>query len=191
MSDVNADSAGEQGLADGGKSSRSRFTEIFLAELGRLKRIVAGMGFAGPDGEDILQDVSVQALRRAGEYRTADEAVRWLMKVTVNRCVTEHRRRQRFFRKAPEILKRLPEAERCSRGPDEKVIEAEEVEIVRETLLKLDGSLLAAMVLRYFCDLNSKEAGEVLGLNPSTVRSRLREGRMILAKRLAQRGIEP
>ena len=73
----------------------------------------------------------------------------------------------------------------------EKVIVAEELEIVRESLQKLDDSLLGPVVLRYFCDFNSKEVGEILGLNPSTVRSRLREARMILAKRLLERGVEP
>ena len=43
----------------------------------------------------------------------------------------------------------------ASRATDEKVIIAEELEIVRENLQKLDDSLLAPMVLRYFCDLNS------------------------------------
>jgi DNA-directed RNA polymerase specialized sigma24 family protein len=47
------------------------------------------------------------------------------------------------------------------------------------------------MMLRYFCGLNSTEIGQVLGLSASAVRSRLREGRMILARKLMERGIEP
>ncbi|MHC4285989.1 MAG: RNA polymerase sigma factor, partial [Planctomycetota bacterium] len=65
-----------------------------------------------------------------------------------------------------------------------------ELEIMRETLHELDESLLTPMVLRYFCDLNSREVGRILAISPSTVRSRLREARMILAKRLVKRGIE-
>ena len=71
------------------------------------------------------------------------------------------------------------------------MIIAEELEIVRESLQKLDDSLLGPMVLQYFCDLNSKEVGEILALSPSTVRSRLREARMILAKGILERGVEP
>jgi len=62
---------------------------------------------------------------------------------------------------------------------------------VRENLQKIDGALLAPVVLRYFCDLNSSQIGEILGLKASTVRSRLREARMILAKRLLERGVGP
>jgi DNA-directed RNA polymerase specialized sigma24 family protein len=45
------------------------------------------------------------------------------------------------------------------------------------------------MVLRYFCDLNSKQVGEILALSPSSVRSRLRQARIILAKGLLERGV--
>jgi RNA polymerase sigma factor (sigma-70 family) len=149
------------------------------------------MGLSASDTEDVLQDVSIQALRQAGEYRTAGEAVHWLIKVTVNRCLAEHRRRRSFRRSAAEILKRRSETDSRSTKADEKAIAAEELEIVRETLQELDNSFLTPMVLRYFCDLNSKEVGQVLNLSPSTVRSRLREARMILAKRLIERGVEP
>jgi len=103
----------------------------------------------------------------------------------------EHRRRRRFGRNASEILRRRSETDGRSKRAQENVIRADELEIVRETLQELDDSLLTALVLRYFCDLNSAEIGRVLGLSASTVRSRLREGRMILARRLTERGVEP
>ena len=190
MNEINSDSTADADQAAGKRSSESGFVDIFLQELGRLKRITAGMGLSASDGEDILQDVSMQAVRKPGEYRTEDEAVRWLIKVTVNKCLSEYRRRKRFQRTASEILKRRSEAKVGSTTADDKAIAAEEIEIVRETLQELDDSLLTAVVLRYFCDLNSEEIGEMLGLSSSTVRSRLRAGRMILAKRLTERGVE-
>ena len=189
MNEINADFAAEANQAAGERSSESNFVDIFLAELGRLKRIVAGMGLSASDGEDVLQDVAIQALRRAGKCQTKEDSIRWLIKVTVNRCLMEHRRRNIFRRRASEILKRQPETKTDSTA--EKVIVAEELEIVRESLQGLDDSLLTPMVLRYFCELNSTEVGEILALSPSTVRSRLREARMILAKRLVERGIGP
>lgn len=191
MDEINADFASELNQSDGERSLERNIVDVFLAELVRLKRIIAGMGFGVSDGEDILQDVSIQALKQRGEYRSSEEAVQWLIKVTVNRCLIEYRRRRRFRRKASEILKRLWKAKARPTTPDEKAIVDEELEIVRKTLQELDGSLLGPMVLRYFCDLNSKEVGEILNISSSTVRSRLRDARLILAKRLLQRGIEP
>jgi len=190
VNEMNSDFAAEAYQAADERSSKLNLN-IFLAELGRLKRIVAGFGLSVQDGEDVLQDVSIKALKHFGKYRNREDSIRWLIKVTVNRCLMEHRRRRSFHRRVGEILKRWSENKTASKRTDEKVIVAEELEIVRESLKELDNSLLGPMVLRYFCDLNSKEVGEILGLNPSTVRSRLREARMILAKRLLERGVEP
>jgi len=190
VNEMNSDFAAEAYQAADERSSKLNLN-IFLAELGRLKRIVAGFGLSVQDGEDVLQDVSIKALKHSEKYRNREDSIRWLIKVTVNRCLMEHRRRRSFRRRACEILKRRAENKTASKRTDEKVIVAEELEIVRENLQKLDDSLLGPMILRYFCDLNSKEVGEILGLNPSTVRSRLREARTILARRLLERGVEP
>ena len=190
MNEKNADFEAEADHAASERSSEANFVDIFSAEMGRLKRIIAGMGLGASDAEDVLQDVVIQALRRAGKCQTKEDGIRWLIKVTVNRCLMEHRRRRSFCRKAPEILKRRSETNTHLTGTDEKAIVAEELEMVRNSLQELDDSLLAPMVLRYFCDLNSREVGQILVLSPSTVRSRLREARMILAKRLIKRGIE-
>ncbi len=163
--------------------------DVFLAELERLKRIVAGMGLDAADSEDVLQDVSIRALKQSQKFGTKQECVRWLIRVTINQCLAEHRRRRSFRRKAGEILKRRQEKNIYHTG--KKAVLAEELEIVRESLQKLDESLLGPVVLRYFCDLDSKEIGQVLEVNPSTVRSRLRDARLILAKRLLERGVKP
>jgi len=172
----------------------SNLLDVFSTELGRLKRIIAGMGLSSSDGEDVLQDVSIRALKQQrSESQTAilsrEDSVKWLIKVTVNRCLMEHRSRRTFRRHACEILKRRQESQKDSKAVVENAIIAEELEIVRENLQTLDDSLLALTVLRYFCDMNSKKVGEILALSPSTVRSRLREARMILAKGLLERGV--
>jgi len=103
----------------------------------------------------------------------------------------EHRKR--FRRRAPEILKQRPDlGMSCSRTgePVRQAGLSEELEIISTTLAELNPNLLQVMVLRYFGELDSKEIGSVLELNASTVRSRLREARMVLAAKLRQRGIE-
>ena len=169
----------------------SSLMDVFSADLECLKRIIAGMGLSASDGEDVLQDVSIKALKQTRAFESPEDDIRWLIKVIVNRCLMEHRRRRTFRRHAREILKRRLETQTASKPTVENAIIAEELEIVRESLQKLDDSLLAPIVLRYFCDLNSQEVGEILALSPSTVRGRLREARMILTKRLLERGVEP
>ena len=110
--------------------------EIFLGELGRLKRLVAGMGISATQGEDVIHDVFIELWKKPGEYKSREQVKYWLRRVTINRC------------------------------------------------------LLVPLVLRYFCNLSSQQIGETLELNPSTVRGRLRQGRIILAKELLKKNIK-
>ena len=77
--------------------SKIRPVDVFLAERGRFRRIAAGMGLAGADLEDCLQDVSVKALEKTERFDSEENCLCWLARVTINRCLTEHRRRRSFL----------------------------------------------------------------------------------------------
>ncbi len=191
VEDRSRDSAKNAGPV-GRRPPESPLLSVFLRERERLRRIAAGMGMDRADTEDVLQDVSVQVLRHASPLEQEDAMIRWLIRVTVNRCLTEHRRR--FRHRASRILRRRPEmAENLTGGSGgaEHVSISEELEVVRRTLTELNPELLLAVVLRYFCDMSSNEIADSLGWNASTVRGRLREARLLLAGKLLQRGIEP
>jgi len=195
MSDVNGGQANcaEHARQERAEPAGASLFKVFLREQDRLRRIAAGMGMAGADIDDVLQDVSVQVLKQPDRFEHDEVMIAWLIRTTVNRCVTGHRRR--FCRKAPRILRRRPELEQALTAgtPDttDQAAVVEEIEIMRETMAEMDPSLLELLVLRYFCGLDSNEIGRTLGLNASTARCRLREARMILAKKLMQRGVEP
>ncbi len=195
MSDVTGGQASFAGYGrrEGAEPAGTSLFRAFLREQERLRRIAAGMGLAGADIDDVLQDVSVQVLKQPDRFEHEEVMAAWLVRTTVNRCVTEHRRR--FRRKADKILKKRPEIEQALTvgTPDatERAATAEELEIMRETMAELDPSLLELLVLRYFGGLDSNAISRTLGLNASTTRCRMRDARLILAKRLMQRGVEP
>ncbi|KPK76305.1 MAG: hypothetical protein AMJ79_07095 [Phycisphaerae bacterium SM23_30] len=170
--------------ADSEPVSKLCWADEFVGQEQKLKRIAAGMGLAPADAEDVLQEVYLQALRNPGSNRETEKAGRWLMRVTINRCLLEHRRRKRFQRAAAEIIERRAKRPKAPDTPIDQAIRTEELEEVRKGLGQLDESLLGPMVLRYFMDFNSQEIGEILRLNPATVRSRLRQGRFKLAELL-------
>ncbi len=189
--DCNRDLAEDAGPM-GRRAQESALLKVFLRERECLKRIAAGMGMDSANVEDVLQDVSIQVLKYAGRFEQEGMMMRWLIRTTVNHCLTEHRRR--FRRKASRILRRRPDLGQVMGDEGETVVRAglsEELEAIRRALAELDPSLLLIVVLRYFCDFDSKAIAEIVEMNASTVRARLREARMILAGRLAQRGIEP
>jgi len=155
--------------------------DVFLEELGLLKCIIAGMGFARRDAEDILQDVSVQVLKQRMQNTSRSSAVAWLRRVTVNRCISEYRRREHFQRRIPTVFRRQQVIGASVAGPEDEMICKERINMLRRALKNLDDELLMPLVLRFFCDHNASEIAEILHLKASSVRSRLRKARIILA----------
>ena len=66
MNKTDGDSTGQGDRTVGERSSEFNLVGLFLTEQARLKRIAAGMGLTASDAEDVLQDVSVRALKWAG-----------------------------------------------------------------------------------------------------------------------------
>ena len=162
--------------------------EIFLAETALLRKVIAGMGLRGDAAEDVLQTVSVKCLDHYPAFADRCRCRRWLIRVTTNECVTQHRRMGRFRKHVVSFIER-----RCrpvARSPLETAVSSEQVEAVQQALRNLDDELLKPLVLKYFCDLSSAEIGATLEMPASTVRSLLRKGRVALARALMKRGIE-
>ena len=188
MKEPEAELTGAAGCGPANRSSGNRPVDVLLAQRERLRQIAAGMGLAGADIDDCLQDVSVKALENTDRFDSEGSCLCWLARVTINRSLTEHRRRKRFTKKASQILKRAPRPTFPSAAS--RAAMTEEIENIRLGLRELDGTVLAPLVLTYFCGLDSAETGRVLDLKASTVRSRLREARLKLAGQLAKKGIE-
>jgi len=171
-----------------GKPADVKPAEVFLAERALLRKVIAGLGLPAGDAEDVLQTVSVKCLNHETVFADRCQCRRWLIRVTTNECITEHRRTRRFRRHAGRIAKRR--ARSVNRGPVESVVSSERIEVVQAALRDLDEAYLRPLVLRYFGDLSSAEIGEILEMPAATVRAVLCRGRMALAKALMKRGVE-
>jgi RNA polymerase sigma-70 factor (ECF subfamily) len=167
-----------------------RAIEVLLDSTDRLKRIIAGLGLCAADAEDVLQDLSVEAIKRQETFTSENQAAAWLTRVAINLCMDRHRRKKRFTTAAKKMIQRFKHQTRPSSDPQLTAIHAERLELVRAALKNLDESMLGPLVLKYFGGLNSVQIAETLDINPSTVRSRIRNARLALAKALMDKGIE-
>jgi RNA polymerase sigma-70 factor, ECF subfamily len=177
-----ASDAGPHGTAPDGPIAA---TAAFLESFETLKRIAAGLGLGPADVQDTLQDVYVQASRRDMAL-PPKEARAWLVRVTVNRALLEHRQRKRFRQAATRMVQERPHREVPS--PDALAEKDEQLTAVRQAMEQLDEGLLTVTVLRYFTGMDSTQIGQALGIPPATVRRRLHDARLILAKRLIEGG---
>jgi RNA polymerase sigma-70 factor, ECF subfamily len=176
--------AGEAAQTDTDAALPTPLLDVFLKELPLLKCIIAGMGFGRRDAEDVIQDVSVQVLKHPLESRSRRAAVAWLKRVTVNKCISEYRRRERFQRRVPTMFRRQQVMDSPVLGPEGEMMQKEQMDMLKQALRNLDDSLLMPLILRFFCDHNASEIAEILNMKASTVRSRLRKARMLLADTL-------
>ena len=164
---------------------------IFIGEIERLKRLLIGMGMSYDDGEDILQDVYIEAMQRPPKYGNPEEKARWLMRVTMNKCTLKFRQKKQNKRLEKEFLQRNSEYEQIQLSPDNDVITSEETQAMKNCLNEMDETLKMPLVMKYFCGLNASQISEVLEVKSGTVRKRLFEGRIILAEMLSKKGIKP
>jgi RNA polymerase sigma-70 factor (ECF subfamily) len=147
----------------------------------RLVRLAVGLGCRDDQVADALQEVFLTALERPPPIVTADEMVRWLFRVTVNRCHLEHRRRGRWQRLWQVISRFVMSSEQKVSSYTGEL--AADVAEALGTLAPDDRALVA---MRYFSDLNSRQIGEIVGMAEATVRGRLRAARRKLAEELEE-----
>ena len=148
-----------------------------------LTRLAAAMGIQATRREDVLQEVYLAARGKCPEGLGGDALRRWLFRVTANQCRLEHRRRQRwekvftalaFWRSGIESADSSEQAEQL------ELTTQVEAALGRLTIVERE-----IVVLRYFCDFDSSQIGEMLSLPSATVRSHLAKARRQLARELA------
>lgn len=173
-------------LDDSQGVSEKRLLGVWERTLPGLTRLVAGMGCGAGAGEDVLQDVYLSALRSGAGRLEPHRLTRWLFRVAINRCRQEHRKRARFRRALTNLSGRKSSS--CAADAFEQAATKQQLQAVAEALSMLEDELKTPLVMRYSCEMDCKEIARVLGLPDSTVRSRLRTGRMRLAKALRKAG---
>jgi RNA polymerase sigma-70 factor (ECF subfamily) len=123
-------------------------------------------------------------LQKPPAITSETEMTRWLIRVTVNRCQLEHRRRSRWQR----LWARLAETWR-NESPAVSAVGAVHGELkddVARALATLSDDDRLLVALRYFSELNSLEIAEIVGRPAATIRGRLRAARRQLAQELEE-----
>ena len=138
------------------------------------------------DAEDTAQEVFAIALRRVSTFRGEARLSTWLFAITRN--VIQNARRRAAFKRLVGL------------GADVEIVPShadteEEVErlrrrrMVQSTLERLKKNQREVLVLMDMEGRSAPEVGEMLGVPPGTVYSRLHYARQAFAKALQRQGI--
>jgi RNA polymerase sigma-70 factor (ECF subfamily) len=137
------------------------------------------------DAEDATQEALIAVVRGLSRFDGRSAFTTWVYRVATNACLDELRRRRR----RPATVELQPtDVLAPARSGEAAVDDRLDVDTALSTLAP---EFRAAVVLRDLCDLDYAEIGEVLGIPPGTVRSRIARGRAALAEALAGNQPEP
>ena len=152
--------AGRAEGADVGETARS-FEEFYVSTFRRLFAALCLVTGNRHEAEEVAQDAYVRVFERWDHVRALEDATGYLFRVSMNVFRSRYRRAslglRRTFLLAPPA------------NDDLAAVETHD-EVVR-LLMGLDPAQRAAMLLTSILDYSAEEAGQMLGLRPSSVRS--------------------
>lgn len=136
---------------------------------GSVWRLALAQTGSKEDAEDVYQDVFLRLAQNATEFSSQEHLKAWLLRVAVNRCHDVVRLRSR----RPAVpLDSMP-FEPADAGP----LSPDEVRALWDAVGELSESMRVVIHLYYQEGYSGKEIADLLGLEPSTVRTRLQRAR--------------
>ena len=139
--------------------------------------------FSREDSEEICQEVFLSVIKNLDSFQGESQFQTWLFRIAANKARDYREKRIAAKRGGGQTTNSL-QAENPETGqapdppdplprPDEQLMNAEQLTLVRESLDQLSGPCREIIELRYFGDLSYEELSATLELNLKTVSSRL------------------
>ena len=144
---------------------------------------------------DLSQEVFLRVHRGLRSFDGRAKFTTWLHKIAMNVCISQHRHRRALKRNRrtfsldapiPGTDDLLSEPAASGAGPSDRAHHKEIAVAVRAAVHDLPEDFRQAVLLRDLQGLAYEEIGEILGVPPGTVRSRIHRGRLILQERLQE-----
>jgi RNA polymerase sigma-70 factor (ECF subfamily) len=172
--------------------------ELIVRHEDRVYGTVARMiGGAGPDAEDLAQQIFLRIWKAAPKYRAEAKFTTWLMTVTRNLVFTFCESRAKRMEVSEEIVDEetgevIPRKESVAgRTPREDLSGKELIEAVEEACAQLPMKQRLVVHLREHEDMDFSEIGEILGISELGAKSLMFRARENLKIKLSAFLTEP
>ncbi len=157
---------------------RDAFAVLVERHAERLVHVCSRFLCDSSAGAELAQDTWVAVWAQRMHYRAEGKFIVWLITAARNRCRNHVRRHSVVRRHEQEATPEAVEAP----SPDQidRLLVEERRRGVGEALRRLPGPMREALLLRFGEELGYGEMAEVLGVGPSTLRSRVHHGLRML-----------
>ena len=155
--------------------NQTEFEARVLSLTQDMYRVAAGLLRSSCDRQDAIQESIWKAWRQLRYLRDDDKFRPWLMRILVNECRNLYRKKQR----------EVPVEEIEGAGEDPHT-DYDRDEALHEAMEKLPEKMRLAIILYYMDGFTTREMAQILRVPESTVKSRLRLGRIRLRELLGK-----
>jgi RNA polymerase sigma-70 factor, ECF subfamily len=148
------------------------FETLYRHHAARIYSLACRMAGSPEDGEDLLQEIFLQAYRKLGGFKGEAALGTWLYRLAVNHCLDYVRSRQARMNKLTETLDADTSFEPLARR-DTPIARLD----LERALERLPDGCREAFVLHDIEGLDHKEVGDVLGIAEGTSKSQVFKAR--------------
>jgi RNA polymerase sigma-70 factor (ECF subfamily) len=139
------------------------------------------------DAQDASQEVWIRVWRNVKSFRGESAFSTWLYKVTVNTCLSAHRKeKDREAREFGSELSHLPVVTGIEDDPESAALASERREELLRALRSVRAEHRAALVLRHMEGLSYTEVAEILEVPDGTAKGWVSRGRAALLVALSE-----
>lgn len=173
------------------KTLPTEFEREVLSHLGALLAVATRLTRSSAEGEDLVQDALVKAMRARQQFEAGTNMRAWLLRILTNTFINRYRRGglERSVLEGPDAD---PLADgwvgastmEAMRDPESQALRPVLASEIGRALDELPDEFRLAVVLADVEELSYKEISEIMGCPIGTVMSRLHRGRRMLKGRL-------
>lgn len=161
------------------------FGALYREQAPRLFALTRRMGGSPEEGEDLLQEVFLQAYRKLGSFKGDSSIGTWLYRLALNHCLDYVRGRRARMDKVTETLDREDSFEPVAR----RATPIARIDLDR-AIERLPDGCREAFVLHDVEGFDHKEVGRLLGIAEGTSKSQVFKARMKLRAMLGRHASE-
>ena len=153
----------EQLLAAARAGDRAAFERLIEPHIAVGYRLAAAMLDDSAQAEDTVQEATFRAWRSIGRLRSAVQMKSWFLTIVANRS------RSLLSSRWWSVI-RMPGLHSQMQSPADVAVQREDLQ---QALGRLSPEDRAAVFLRFYEDMTSREVGDALGISDTAARSRI------------------
>ncbi|OAT81881.1 hypothetical protein A6P54_10220 [Bacillus sp. MKU004] len=145
-----------------------------------VKRLIYSYVKNWSAAEDLMQEVFITVYQKMDTLENASSAKAWIFSIAANK--SKDYLRSWHYRKL--LLTNTFSLTTSKEGPEELLLKQQEKTELSEAVFALAVKYREVIIFFYYQELRIEEISEILGINSSTIRTRLSRARSLLNQKL-------